>query len=78
MINRFLTVANQQFESSTWEVHKHYPSLLICEEGEVFDTVSMKVCKKSFNKRYEDGGYCFITSPKMLNVHDSNGYALSS
>lgn len=73
MINRFLKVANQQFKSTTWEVHKHYPSLMICEEGEVFDTVSMKVCKKSFNKRYEDGGYCFITSPKMINVHELMG-----
>lgn len=73
MIERFINVANNQFYSDTWEVHKHYPSLLICEEGEVFDTVSMKVCKKSYNKRYEDGGYCFISTPKMINVHELVG-----
>ncbi|EAY3776761.1 hypothetical protein H2359_003526 [Salmonella enterica] len=73
MSTREINAANKQFESNTWEVHKHYPQLLICEEGQLFDTISFRLCKQSFNDRYDEGGYMFIQKPTILNVHDLMG-----
>ncbi|MDT7482299.1 hypothetical protein RQM43_21070 [Citrobacter portucalensis] len=74
MSTREINAANKQFESSTWEVHIKHSELLICEEGQLFDTIEFKLCKQSYNNRYAKGGYNFIRfKGSMYNVHDLMG-----
>ncbi|MDM2787129.1 MULTISPECIES: hypothetical protein [unclassified Citrobacter] len=71
---RAITAANKQFKSNTWEVHKHHSHLLICEEGQLFNTINFKLCKQSYNDRYKEGGYNIITVGGVIhNVHDLVG-----
>ncbi|MCC4525050.1 hypothetical protein [Enterobacter hormaechei] len=73
-MERYINAANKQFESNTWEEHVNHPGLLICEEGQLFDTIQFKLCKQSHNERYTDGGYNFISyKGTMYNVHDLMG-----